>query len=173
MEESHYPRWQGWRLALRWCGAREPTAAPTAGQPGPGDRIARQWGSFRHRVGTEGCFGGFAGSWANVPDLEGSGPFPASYALAPDGLEYVIYQPKDLAGAEAKGKLGVYVWGSGGCSADAASSRFHLTEIASHGYVVIVPGKILSGPKAPPRPEGMPSPPAVCRLGEVAPRQRK
>jgi predicted peptidase len=76
-------------------------------------------------------------------------------------LEYVVYQPKDLAGAEAKGKLGVYVWGSGGCSADAASSRFHLTEIASNGYVVIVPGKILSGPKAPPEgnkpASGMPS----------------
>jgi hypothetical protein len=95
-----------------------------------------------------------AGKWSSVPDLEGSGPFPASYAVAPNGLEYVIYQPKDLAGAEAKGKLGVYVWGSGGCSPDAAGSRFHLTEIASHGYVVIVPGKILSGPKAPPLPEG-------------------
>ena len=71
--------------------------------------------------------------------------------MAPDGLKYVVYQPKDLAGAESKGKLGVYVWGNGGCSADGASSRFHLTEIASHGYVVIVPGKILSGPKAPPR----------------------
>jgi len=92
--------------------------------------------------------------WDKVPDLEGSGPFPASYAPAPDGLDYVIYQPKDLAGAEAKGKLGVYVWGSGACSADAAGSRFHLAEIASHGYVVIVPGKILSGPKAEPLPEG-------------------
>lgn len=92
--------------------------------------------------------------WNNVPDVEGTGPFPASYDAAPGGQEYVIFQPRDLAAAEAKGKLGVYVWGSGGCSPDAASSRFHLTEIASHGYVVIVPGKILSGPKAPPQPEG-------------------
>jgi hypothetical protein len=96
--------------------------------------------------------GSLAGKLAGIPDLEGTGPFPASYEPAPGGLEYVIYQPKDLAAAEAKGKLGVYVWGSGGCSPDAASSRFHLTEIASHGYVVIVPGKILSGPKAPPKP---------------------
>ena len=96
--------------------------------------------------------GSLAPKWNKVPDLEGSGPFPASYAAAPNGADYVIYQPKDLAGAEAKGKLGVYVWGSGACSADAAGSRFHLTEIASHGYVVIVPGKILSGPKAPAQP---------------------
>ncbi len=92
--------------------------------------------------------------WSSVPDLEGSGPFPANYDAAPNGLEYVVYQPKDLAAAEAKGKLGVYVWGSGACSADAAGSRFHLTEIASNGYVVIVPGKILSGPKAPAQPDG-------------------
>ena len=98
--------------------------------------------------------GSLAPKWNKVPDLEGSGPFPAAYAAAPNGSDYVLYQPKDLAGAEAKGKLGVYVWGSGACSADAAGSRFHLTEIASHGYVVIVPGKILSGPKAPPRPGG-------------------
>lgn len=98
--------------------------------------------------------GSLAPKWDKVPDLEGSGPFPASYAAAPNGSDYVIYQPKDLPGAKARGKLGVYVWGSGGCSPDAAGSRFHLTEIASHGYVVIVPGKILSGPKAPSRPEG-------------------
>ena len=98
--------------------------------------------------------GSLASKWASVPDVEGTGPFPASYEAAPNGSDYVIYQPIDLAAAEAKGKLGVYVWGSGGCSPDAASSRFHLTEIASHGYVVIVPGKILSGPKAPPKPVG-------------------
>lgn len=92
--------------------------------------------------------------WNSVPDVEGTGPFPSSYNAAPDGQEYVIFQPKDLAAAKAKAKLGVYVWGSGGCSPDAASSRFHLSEIASHGYVVIVPGKILSGPKAPPQPAG-------------------
>lgn len=102
--------------------------------------------------------GSLAPKWNKVPDLEGSGPFPASYAAALDGSEYVVYQPKDLAAAKARGKLGVYVWGSGACSADAAGSRFHLTEIASHGYVVIVPGKILSGPKAPQRQEGAPDP---------------
>ena len=91
---------------------------------------------------------------AKMPDFPGNGPFPATYAMAPNGMEDVVYQPKDLAGAESKGKLGVYVWGNGGCSPDAASSRFHLAEIASHGYVVIAPGKILSGPKAPPRTEG-------------------
>jgi hypothetical protein len=48
-------------------------------------------------------------------------------------------------------KLGVVAWGNGGCSDDGASSRFHLLEIASHGYLVIASGRILSGPGAPPR----------------------
>jgi len=37
------------------------------------------------------------------------------------------------------------------CSNDGASSRFHLLEIASHGYLVLASGRILSGPGAPPR----------------------
>ena len=40
-------------------------------------------------------------------------------------------------------KLGVVAWGNGGCSDDAASSRFHLLEIASHGYLVLASGRIL------------------------------
>jgi len=63
---------------------------------------------------------------------------------------HVVYRPKDLA-ALGQTKLGVVAWGNGGCSDDAASSRFHLLEIASHGYLVIASGGILSGPGAPPR----------------------
>jgi len=137
---------------IAWGQAAQPT--PAAAQPAPANRPAFTFPppantALGQKAALEGTL-----KWDKVPDLEGSGAFPATYAPAPDGLEYVIYQPKDLAGAEAKGKLGVYVWGSGACSADAAGSRFHLAEIASHGYVVIVPGKILSGPKAPPTPEG-------------------
>jgi dienelactone hydrolase len=60
--------------------------------------------------------------------------------------------------------LGVVAWGNGGCSDDAASTRFPLLEIASHGYLVIASGTILSGPGAPPRatltgpPQGGPPP---------------
>jgi hypothetical protein len=63
---------------------------------------------------------------------------------------HVVYRPKDLA-ALGTTKLGVVAWGNGGCSDDGASSRFHLLEIASHGYLVIASGRILSGPGAPPR----------------------
>ncbi len=131
-------------------------AAAPAPQQAPGNRPAMTFPPLPNTaLGQKAALmGSLAPKWNKVPDLEGSGKFPASYAAAPNGADYVIYEPKDLVGAEAKGKLGVYVWGSGGCSPDAAGSRFHLTEIASHGYVVIVPGKILSGPKAPPQTEG-------------------
>jgi dienelactone hydrolase len=58
-----------------------------------------------------------------------------------------VYQPRDLS--LVKGKLGVYIWGNGGCGYDATSARFHLIEIASHGHVAMAPGEIESGPKAP------------------------
>ena len=139
--------------ALGWGQAAQsaPPATPPS-QPGPAMAMPPM---PKTALGQKAALLGSLGrKWASVPDVEGTGPFPASYGMAANGSEYVIYQPKDLAGAEAKGKLGVYVWGSGGCTQDAASSRFHLTEIASRGYVVIVPGKIMSGPMAPPMPEG-------------------
>jgi acetyl esterase/lipase len=86
--------------------------------------------------------------WDKMPDIEGSGPFPASYEMAPGALEYVVYRPKDLAAASRARKLGVYIWGNGGCTSNGATARFHLTEIASRGFVAIAPGIISSGPKA-------------------------
>ena len=62
---------------------------------------------------------------------------------------HVIYRPSDLNSLGHE-KLGVLVWGNGGCSADGASARWHLEEIASHGYLAIAGGTILSGPGAPP-----------------------
>lgn len=140
-------------LATSMAPAQGAQAAPPAAQNGAGSRPFFMPPAANTALGQKAALMGTL-KWNNVPDLEGSGPFPASYEAAPGDMEYVIYQPKDLAAAEAKGKLGVYVWGSGACSADAVGSRFHLTEIASHGYVVIVPGKILSGPKAAPAPAG-------------------
>jgi dienelactone hydrolase len=84
------------------------------------------------------------------PDTPGTGQFPAMKEEVPSLSRHVVYRPKDL-GALGGRKLGVVAWGNGGCSDDGASSRFHLLEIASHGYLVIASGRILSGPGAPPR----------------------
>ena len=83
-------------------------------------------------------------------DTPGTGRFPAMKEEIASLPRHVVYRPTDLAGL-GRTKLGVVAWGNGGCSDDAASSRFHLLEIASHGYLVIASGRILSGPGAPPR----------------------
>jgi hypothetical protein len=91
-------------------------------------------------------------------DTPGTGRFPALKEEVPTLPRHVVYRPKDLA-ALGGTKLGVVAWGNGGCSEDGASSRFHLLELASHGYLVIASGRILSGPGAPPR-EPRPAGPA-------------
>jgi hypothetical protein len=90
------------------------------------------------------------------PDTPGTGRFPAMKEEVASLPRHVVYRPKDLAAVGTK--LGVVAWGNGGCSDDGASSRFHLLELASHGYLVIASGRILSGPGAPPR-EPRPAPP--------------
>ena len=86
-----------------------------------------------------------------APDLPGTGPYPAIRDDQAGLSDHIVYRPRDLGGLAGR-PLGVVLWGNGGCTADAASARFHLLEIASHGYVVIAPGKAFSGPNALPAP---------------------
>jgi dienelactone hydrolase len=82
---------------------------------------------------------------APPPVTTGSGPWPAQMEVDPRLDFHVVYRPIDLGGMGSR-KLGVMVWGNGGCRDDGASARAHLTEVASHGYLVIAPGK-LYGPE--------------------------
>lgn len=82
-----------------------------------------------------------------VPDTAGDGPFPSLIEVDPSLPDHVIYRPADLSKV-GKGKLGLFVWGNGACADDATSSRLHLSQIASYGYLVIAPGKWRSGPNA-------------------------
>jgi dienelactone hydrolase len=86
-----------------------------------------------------------------LPNGPGDGPYPAKMSIDPALANHVVYRPADL-GAMGRRKLGVVVWGNGGCSADGASARQHLLQIASYGYVVVAPGGILSGPGTSGRP---------------------
>jgi hypothetical protein len=81
----------------------------------------------------------------------GTGPYPAIYEEVPGLPAHVVYRPADL-GALGTTKLGVYVFGNGGCSADGLSSKNHLLEIASHGYLAIAPGAIPEAGKPLPPP---------------------
>ena len=90
------------------------------------------------------------------PDNIGTGPYAAIKEEVTSLPEHVVYRPGDLS-ALGNEKLGVVAWGNGGCSRDGASTRFHLLELASHGFLVIANGRIYSGPGAherDPVPEG-------------------
>ncbi|RYY26722.1 MAG: hypothetical protein EOP62_09450 [Sphingomonadales bacterium] len=90
-----------------------------------------------------------------MPDTPGTGRYPAIKEIDATLGDHVVYRPRDLKALGAR-KLGVLVWGNGGCREDGASARFHLAEIASHGYLVVAPGKIMSGPGAAGTPQPRP-----------------
>ena len=94
------------------------------------------------------CGLAFTALVGNVHAGEGSGAYPAVLEEDAGLPEHVVYRPENLA-AVKDGALGVYVFGNGGCSTDGTSSRNHLLEIASQGYLVIAPGII---PSAHPQP---------------------
>jgi hypothetical protein len=85
-----------------------------------------------------------------MPDMPGTGKFPAVKEEAPRLPDHVIYRPADLSKIGSRG-LPIVTWGNGGCSGDGASVRLHLLEIASHGYLVIANGTIKSGPGTTPQ----------------------
>jgi len=67
-----------------------------------------------------------------IADTPGSGPFHPLKEIDPGLPDQVVYRPADLEGL-GDTKLGLYVFGNGGCSNDGASARLHLLNIASHG----------------------------------------
>ena len=92
-----------------------------------------------------------------IPDTPGTGRYPAlkeETAALPD---HVVYRPANLA-TPGLPRLGIYIFGNGACSNDGASSRLHLLEIASHGYLAVAPGRIRSGPGATVPPAAAPPP---------------
>ena len=97
---------------------------------------------------------------AAMPDTPGTGLFPAIKEEVASLPDHVVYRPADL-GKLGSTKLGLYLYGNGGCSNDGASQRLHLLEIASHGYLAIALGRIRSGPGATVAPTPAPAPAAA------------
>lgn len=76
-------------------------------------------------------------------DGGGSGPYKA-IAVSEESLpDFVVYRPDDMGRAASKeGQLPVLVWANGGCMDSSIHHERLLSEVASHGYVVVAIGKL-------------------------------
>jgi hypothetical protein len=68
----------------------------------------------------------------------GSGKYKASYATDPSLPKHTIYSPKTPA---AGVKFPLITWGNSMCAGDGVGFATFLTELASHGYVIVVSGE--------------------------------
>lgn len=78
-----------------------------------------------------------------IIDNGGSGPYKSEAREEKSFRDAVIYKPVDLkAAAAAEGKLPILVWANGGCNDTSLPHERMLSEIASHGYIVIALGSM-------------------------------
>jgi hypothetical protein len=101
----------------------------------------------------------------------GSGPYKAIMATAESLPAHVLYYPANVAAA---GKLPVIAWGNGACVNAGNRFRYFLTEIASHGHLVIANGVLAAidlevGPQENPRVRRAGDPPPPPRDPNVPP----
>jgi dienelactone hydrolase len=83
----------------------------------------------------------------------GTGPFKAIMEVDPTLAKHTVYRPNDMS-AVGSARLPIMAWGNGACSANGNSFRVFLTEIASHGYLIIASGPI--GPDSAQFPPALP-----------------
>ncbi|HWW63719.1 MAG TPA: hypothetical protein VNZ43_03085 [Sphingomonadaceae bacterium] len=71
----------------------------------------------------------------------GRGPYKVAMKSVPGLPHHTVYLPADLSALDGA-KLPVFVWGNGGCEDVGNRYRYFLSDIASHGYLVIALGNI-------------------------------
>ncbi len=82
---------------------------------------------------------------SKIIDNGSSGPYKAIAASEASLPDYVVYRPSDMKAAFTKeGKLPIVVFANGGCSNTSVTHERVLSEIASHGYVVIAIGALIN-----------------------------
>ena len=78
-----------------------------------------------------------------VIDDGGTGPFKAVAVKEKTMADFLIYRPKDLLHAHARcGALPLLLFGNGGCADTSVGYEQMLSEIASHGYIVVAIGEM-------------------------------
>ena len=84
-------------------------------------------------------------SWEQmkVPDGGGSGRYKAIAVKEKSLRDFVVYRPLNMQNATRRGgKLPILLFANGGCMDTSVGYERMLTEIASHGYVVVAIGEM-------------------------------
>lgn len=92
---------------------------------------------------------------------KGTGPYPAIMETDKGLPTHTVYRPAALNAFGSSRRLPIVSWGNGGCANAGDSARKFLTEIASHGLLVIAVGPIVG---ARPEPSSAPPPNAPPRF---------
>lgn len=74
---------------------------------------------------------------------QGTGPFPAIMETDPGLPTHTVYRPAALDKLGSQ-KLPIVAWGNGACVNAGNRFRYFLTEIASHGFIVVALGPIVT-----------------------------
>jgi hypothetical protein len=70
----------------------------------------------------------------------GTGPYPAVLAGDTSLSTHTLYRPADLSPFDASNRLPIVAWANGACRNNSGEYRNFLTEIASHGFLVVAIG---------------------------------
>ena len=80
---------------------------------------------------------------SNYIDIEdgGSGPYKAVLDRSAETPDYTLYHPANMEYAVKQGgPLPLILWANGGCAWTSKGAENYLTEVASHGYMVVAVG---------------------------------
>jgi predicted acyl esterase len=76
-------------------------------------------------------------------DNGSSGPYKSIAVTEKSLPDFVVYRPKDIKKAvKSEGKLPVIVWANGGCMNSSIHHEKLLSEVASHGYIIVAIGEL-------------------------------
>src|SRR6476661_5015221 len=70
----------------------------------------------------------------------GTGPYKAIMVGDSSLPTHTIFRPKDLSPFGGRNKLPILAWGNGGCANSPAGHQNYLSEIASHGFLIVAIG---------------------------------
>lgn len=93
-------------------------------------------------LGLAACSGPAAETATEIRTVEdgGTGPYKAIMVTEPSLEAHTIFRPADLSVFGKKNPLPILVWGNGACTNSPWEHKNFLSEIASHGFIVVAIG---------------------------------